>query len=58
MSAVTNRVREIFSYPLVLQASTTGILNLVVRNPRVLVQTALLETRVFKDFLLIHLILC
>ena len=50
------RVREKFSYPLVLWTST--ILNLVVRNPRVLVQKVLLKIRVFNDFLIIHLLLC
>ena len=38
-----SRVREKFSYPLILQTSI--ILNLVARNPRVLVQKVLLETR-------------
>ena len=38
-----SRVREKFSYPLILRTSI--ILNLVVRNPRVLVQNVLLETR-------------
>ena len=37
------RVRQKFSYPLVLRTST--ILDLVVRNPRVLVQKALLKTQ-------------
>ena len=37
------RVRQKFSYPFVLQTST--ILNLVVRNPRVLVQKVLLKTQ-------------
>ena len=38
-----HRVRLKFSYPLVLRTST--ILNLVVRNPRVLVQKVLLKTQ-------------
>ena len=38
-----SRVREKFSYPLILRTSI--ILNLVVRNPRVLVQTFLRETQ-------------
>ena len=38
-----SRVREKFSYPLILQTSI--ILNLVARNPRVLVQKVLLENR-------------
>ena len=37
------RVHQKFSYPLVLQ--TSNILNLVVRNPRVLVQKVLLKTQ-------------
>ena len=36
-------MRQKFSYPLVLRTST--ILNLVVRNPRVLVQKVLLKTK-------------
>ena len=40
-----NRVREKFSYTLVLQTSTQAILNFAVQNPRVLVQKVLkLET--------------
>ena len=38
-----HRVRQKLSYPLVLRTSTT--LNLVVRNPRVLVQKILLKTQ-------------
>ena len=38
-----SRVREKFSYPLILRTSI--ILNLVVRNPRFLVQKVLFETR-------------
>ena len=36
-----NRVREKFSYTLVLQTSTQAILNFAVQNPRVLVQKVL-----------------
>ena len=52
------KVRETFSYPLVLQ--TSSILNLVAQNPRVLVQNVsiLKNNWVFNDLLLIHLILC
>ena len=38
-----HRVRQKFSYPLVLRTST--ILNLIVRNPRVLVQKVWLKTQ-------------
>ena len=43
LRSIVNRVHQKFSYPLVLWTST--ILNLVVRNPRVLVQKVLLKTQ-------------
>ena len=40
-----SKVREKVSHPLVLQTSTIHVLNLVVRNPRVLVQKVQFKTR-------------